>query len=121
MSMECAGRERVTIAHITSPRSVGSTSSSTTTMYLVKYAPPMHCAASAPTCAAWPAYCCLIETTVIPQPAASGGDHTPQTPGTPIAFRSVHTLAALAMAHMRPHSFDQPSDIRALVTTGSSR
>src|SRR6266480_7358987 len=88
MSIDCAGRERVAIAHSTWWMLVGSMSSSTTMTYFPKYAPAVHCAASAITCGACPAYICLTETTVIPHPAASGIDHTPAIPGTPSFAKS---------------------------------
>src|SRR5215470_13670108 len=121
MSIDCAGRERVAIAHSTWWTLVGSMSSSTTMTYLPKYAPAVHCAASAITCGAWPAYICLIETTVMPQPAASGIDHTPCTPGTPSFCRSAQMPAERSAAQNRPHSFEAPSAIRAQVSVGLVR
>src|SRR5262249_54255880 len=97
------------------------TSSSTTITYFPKYAPLVHCAASAITCAAWPAYICLIETTVIPHPAASGIDHTPLTPGTPSFCRSAQMPAERNAAQNRPHSLAAPSAIKAQVKVGLAR
>src|SRR5690242_252656 len=121
MSIDCAGRERVAIAHSTWPMLVGSMSSSTTMMYLPKYAPAVHCAASAITCEAWPAYICLIETTVMPQPAASGIDHTPCTPGMPSFCRSAQMPAERTAAQNSPHSLEGPSAISAQVSVGLLR
>src|SRR5215472_10902330 len=121
MSIDCAGRERVAIAHSTWWTLVGSMSSSTTMTYLPKYAPAVHCAASAITCAAWPAYICLIETTVMPQPAASGIDHTPLIPGTPSLSKSPQMPAERSAAQNRPHSLAGPSAISAQVTVGLLR
>ena len=81
----------------------------------------MHCAASAITCGAWPAYICLIETTVMPQPAASGIDHTPWMPGTPSFCRSAQMPAERSAAQNRPASFAAPSAISAQVSVGLSR
>src|SRR6266540_3916916 len=100
MSMDCAGRERVIIAHTTLARLVGSTSWSTTTMYFEKYAAPVHWAASAITWAAWPAYLCSMDTTFMPIDVASGGHQTPLTPTTPRASRLFHNAADLRMAIM---------------------
>src|SRR5205085_7409948 len=121
MSIDCAGRERVAIAHSTWWMLVGSRSSSTTMTYLPKYAPAVHCAASAITCAAWPAYICLIETTVMPQPAASGIDHTPLIPGTPSFCRSAQIPAERNAAQNSPASLAAPSAIKAQVNVGLSR
>src|SRR6476660_4368018 len=121
MSIDCAGRDRVAIAHNTWPTLLGSMSSSTTMTYLPKYAPAVHCAASAMTCGAWPAYICLIETTVMPQPAASGIDHTPWIPGTPSFCRSAQMPAERNAAQNSPHSLDGPSAISAQVSVGLLR
>ena len=43
----------------------------------------MHCAASAITCEAWPAYICLIETVSQSRLPPAACDHTPLTSGTP--------------------------------------
>src|SRR5437868_14977137 len=100
---------------------VRSMCSSTTMTYLPKYAHAVHCAANAITCAAWPAYICLIETTVMPQPAASGIDHTPLIPGTPSFCRSAQIPAERNAAQNSPHSFDGPSAISAQVSVGLLR
>src|SRR6478735_6298895 len=121
MSIDCAGRDRVAIAHSTWPMLLGSMSSSTTMTYLPKYAPAVHCAASAITCAAWPAYICLIETTVMPHPAASGIDHTPLMPGTPSFCRSAQTPAERKAAQNSPASLAAVSAIKAQVRVGLSR
>src|SRR5437763_7191305 len=121
MSMECAGRERVAIAHRTWCTLVGSTSSSTTITYLPKYAPAVHWAASAITCGACPAYICLIDTTVMPHPAASGMDHTPLMPGTPSFCRSAQMPAERKAAQNSPASLAAPSAISAQVRVGLSR
>src|SRR6059058_5596273 len=121
MSIDCAGRERVAIAHSTWWMLVGSMSSSTTITYLPKYAPAVHCAASAITCDACPAYCCLIETTVMPQPAASGIDHTPLMPGMPSFCRSAQMPAERSAAQKRPASFAAPSAMSAQVSVGFER
>src|SRR5438105_12607944 len=121
ISIDCAGRERVAIAHSTWCTLVGSMSSSTTITYLPKYAPAVHCAASAMTCGAWPAYICLMETTVMPQPAASGIDHTPWMPGTPSLVRSAQIPAERSAAQQRPASFAAPSAISAQVSVGLLR
>src|SRR6185295_17174356 len=118
MSIDCDGRERVAIAHSTWCTLVGSTSSSTTITYLPKYAPAVHWAASAITCGAWPAYICLIDTTVMPQPAASGIDHTPWMPGTPSFCRSAQMPAERSAAQNRPASLAAPSAISAQVSVG---
>src|SRR5262249_61989596 len=121
MSIDWAGRERVAIAHSTWPMLVGSMSSSTTITYFPKYAPAVHCAASAITCGAWPAYICWIETTVMPQPAASGIDPTPLLPGTPSLSKSPQMPAERSAAQNRPHSLAGPSAISAQVTVGLLR
>src|SRR6185437_3198284 len=121
MSIDCAGRERVAIAHNTWCTLVGSMSSSTTITYLPKYAPAVHWAASAITCGAWPAYICLIDTTVMPHPAASGIDHTPLIPGTPSLSKSPQMPAERNAAQNRPHSLAGPSAISAQVTVGLLR
>src|SRR5216684_7686918 len=56
------------------------------------------------TCGAWPAYICRIETTVMPQPAASGIDHTPLMPGTPSLCRSAQMPAERNAAQNSPAS-----------------
>src|ERR1700691_3613587 len=89
--------------------------------YLPKYAPPTHCAASAITCGAWPGYICLIDTTVMPQPAASGIDHTPAMPGTPSFCRSDQIAAERNAAQNRPASLAGPSAISAHVSVGLLR
>src|SRR5580700_1696961 len=89
--------------------------------YLPKYAPPVHCAASAMACDAWPGYICLIETTVMPQPAASGIDQTPWTPGTPSFCRSAQIAAERSAAQNNPASLAGPSAISAQVSVGLLR
>src|SRR5262245_17176990 len=118
MSIDCAGRDRVAMAQSTWPILAGSMSSSTTMTYLPKYAPAVHCAASDITWEAGPAYICLIETTGMPQPAASGIDQTPAMPGTPSFCRSAQMPADRAAAQNSPHSFEGPSAISAQVSVG---
>ena len=67
------------------------------------------------------AYICLIDTTVMPQPAASGIDQTPWTPGMPSLVRSDQIAADRNAAQNKPHSLAGPSAISAQVKVGLLR
>src|SRR2546428_13143549 len=71
MSMSSTGLQRVAIAHSTWLMFEGSTSSSTATIHLAKYAPPGHCGVSARTCGACPAKRCPSDTIAMPHPPAA--------------------------------------------------
>ena len=57
----------------------------------------------------------------MPQPAASGIDHTPWMPGMPSFCRSDQIAAERTAAQNKPHSLAGPSAIKAQVNVGLLR
>src|SRR6185312_8773831 len=98
-SMSSTGSHRVQTAHMTSNRSVGSTSSSTTITKRPRYDPAEQFAASIAACFACPACDCLIEMTLNIFEQPTSWHQTPCTPESPAASTSSQIIPA-STAHL---------------------